>query len=273
LGDSVDIGVGTIRPGRGTSTSWDGGRPETPCSAARAPADLAADFPLSGPGHTGRVVPDGVQDEPFTVLVVCTGNICRSALAERLARAYLNEALGPDAGRVLVRSAGTQAVVGSGVHPDSALVLAGLGGDPAGFAARQLVDEMAVDADLTLALTRAHRRAVLNVAPRALSRTFTLREAAELVHLLNPVDEPVGNTFAERCRALVRAMAAARSKRPSESSDDIADPIGRPVEFHEQVGEEIASTLLPLLGRLVSLRDPAGPVMLSVADCDAYLGQ
>ena len=37
-------------------------------------------------------------DPVFTVLFVCTGNICRSALAERLGRAYLDEALGDEAG-------------------------------------------------------------------------------------------------------------------------------------------------------------------------------
>ena len=207
------------------------------------------------------------------VLIVCTGNICRSALAERLARAYLDEALGDDASAIQIRSAGTQAVVGSGVHPDSALVLTGLGGDPAGFAARQLVDDMAVAADLTLTMTRTHRRLVLAAAPRALSRTFTLREAADLVRLVGDVEQPADGTFAERCRSLVKAMAAARSRRASDAADDIADPIGRPLEFHEQVGEEIAGALLPLLGRLVSLWDDGGRSAFSLAGSGSPSGQ
>ncbi|MGY1856600.1 arsenate reductase/protein-tyrosine-phosphatase family protein [Modestobacter sp. SYSU DS0290] len=200
------------------------------------------------------------SDAVFSVLFVCTGNICRSALAERLARAYLTEALGDGAAAVSVASAGTQAVVGSGVHPDSALVLAGLGGDPTGFTARQLRDDMAAGADLVLTLTRTHRRAALQLAPRALSRTFTLREAADLAELVDPDVELPGDTHAERCRALVTALAAARSRRSSSDRDDIADPIGRPLEFHQQVGEEIAQALLPLLARLVSLRDGAATV-------------
>ena len=42
----------------------------------------------------------------FRILVVCTGNVCRSALAERLLRARLEAALGDSAGQVHVASAG-----------------------------------------------------------------------------------------------------------------------------------------------------------------------
>ena len=197
-------------------------------------------------------------DPVFTVLFVCTGNICRSALAERLARAYLDDALGDDARMVRVHSAGTQAVVGAGVHPDSALVLAGFGGDPAGFAARQLDERVANDADLALALTRTHRRDALKLAPRGLNRTFTLKEAADLVALVDPATELAGDGLAERGRSLVKAMAAARSRRSSTKADDIADPIGQPLEVHQQVGEAISGALLPLLARIVAVRTPDG---------------
>jgi protein-tyrosine-phosphatase len=191
----------------------------------------------------------------FTVMFVCTGNVCRSALAERLARAYLDEVLGSDSAAIAVRSAGTRAVPGAGVHPATALVLAGLGGDPAGHVARRLVDEMAIGADLTLALSRGHRRAVLKAAPRALARTFTLREAADLVSFL-PTDLALpGDTFADRCRALVEHMAAARSRRSADAHDDVPDPIAEPLEVHQQVGELIVESLVPLLDRLASARE------------------
>ncbi len=187
------------------------------------------------------------------MLLVCTGNVCRSALAERLGRAYLDDALGERAAEVHLVSAGVGAVVGSGMHPDSALVLRGLGGDPDGFRARQLVDDMAIDADLTLTMTRAHRREVLKVAPRALSRTFTLREAADLLQLVgNDVEFP-GENLAERARALVRVMGTARSRRQSRfEDDDIPDPIGQPLEVHQEVGEAVAAALVVVLDRIIA---------------------
>jgi protein-tyrosine phosphatase len=190
---------------------------------------------------------------------VCTGNICRSALAERLGRAYLDDALGDDASTVRLVSAGTQAVVGSAMHPDSALVLAGFGGSPDGFAARQLADGLIMEADLVLAMTRGHRRDVLTLAPRALARTFTLREAAHLVHILGDDVELPGETLLERGRALVKEMAIARSRRESGGGDDVADPINRPVEAHQEAGDAIAEALIPVLDRLASLAEGAEP--------------
>jgi protein-tyrosine phosphatase len=195
--------------------------------------------------------------------VVCTGNVCRSPLAERLGRAHLGRLLGEDAGLLRIESAGTRAVVGAQMHPDSAEVLGRLGGDLTGFQARQLTDGMAVRADLTLTLTREHRHQVLARAPRALSRTFTLLEAAALLQLVDPCDAALGATPAERFRALTNALATARSVRPSRSDDDILDPIGLPAEIHAQVGQVVADGLVPVLDRITAALTPvpARPVV------------
>lgn len=200
------------------------------------------------------VYPQHTDGPPFTVLLVCTGNICRSALAERLGRAYLAQHLGPDAGAVRLMSAGTRAVVGSTMHPDSALVLRGFGAEAGDFRARQLIEAFPAKADLTLTMTRDHRREVLRMAPRALSRTFTLREAAQLQGLVGDGSDPPGSGLGKRATGFVAELAAARSQRAADVRDDVPDPIGRPIEVHEEVGHLIVEALLPLLDRIAAPR-------------------
>ena len=190
----------------------------------------------------------------FTILLVCTGNICRSALAERLGRAYLDEVLGNAAGEIRLVSAGTQAVVGSAMHPHSALVLAGFGAQAGDFTAQQLTDALPAQADLILAMTRAHRRDVLASAPRGLTRTFTLREASALLDLVTDDVALGGESLPERARLLVAALASARSRRHGGDDEDVPDPIGGPLEAHQEAGDLIAGALLPLLRRIVDLR-------------------
>jgi protein-tyrosine-phosphatase len=203
-------------------------------------------------------------EQPFTVLLVCTGNICRSPLAERLGRAYLAERLGERAGTFRLISAGTGAVVDSAMHPGSALVLQGYGAQAGDFRARQFVEAMAHDADLVLTMARRHRQEVLERAPRTLQRTFTLREAADLLGMLDDDFEPDGETPAEQARGLVQALARARSRRKAGEADDVPDPIRGPIEAHEEAGELIVAALLPLLRRLAQLVPVGSPGSVGV---------
>jgi protein-tyrosine phosphatase len=190
----------------------------------------------------------GPPSAALTILFVCTGNICRSAFAERLGRGYLDAVLDGDGASIRLSSAGTRAVVGSAMHADTALVLRGFGGDPGSFTASQLDAESILAADLVLTMTRAHRSAVLDLEPRALARTFTLCEASELLSELATAagqDDAVVDLD-----GLARHLADARRGRPGSDADDVPDPIGRSPEFHEEVGERIAAALLPLLARL-----------------------
>lgn len=201
-----------------------------------------------------------LPDAPFRILFVCTGNICRSAAAERLTRLHLENALGGGAGGVQVASAGTRAVVGAPVHPDTADVVRALGGDVEGFTARQLHRTMLSEADLVLTMTTEHRTAAVGLEPRALSRTFTLREAADLVGLVADAPAAADRPAEDRSRSLARRMAAARSRRARGAADDITDPINRPAEIHREVAEAVSACLRPVLRAVVAdLRDRGVP--------------
>jgi protein-tyrosine phosphatase len=164
------------------------------------------------------------------VLFVCTGNICRSPTAERLALAYATRCQIPD---FRASSAGTRAVIAHGIHSDAALVLEKLGGDVSNFAARQLTPTIASAADLVLTMTNAHRDVVLELAPHQLHRTFTLSEAARL---------------ASECKARnVADLAELRPHLATRESTDIPDPIGQSEDYFATVGSRIADLLPPIL--------------------------
>src|SRR4029453_8342341 len=112
-----------------------------------------------------------MSQESFSILAVCTGNVCRSPAVERL----LASRLGPT---VSVTSAGTHALVGHSIAEPMAALLRGGGLEPDGFEARRLSERMLKEADLVLAMTRAQRGLVVDLWPPAVRRAFTLREFA-----------------------------------------------------------------------------------------------
>lgn len=183
------------------------------------------------------------------LLFVCTGNLCRSPLAERLAVARVRAALPDEWAHVQCGSAGLAAPHGQAMHPHSAAALIGLGGDPDGFRSRAFLPQMADDADLVLTMTRVQRKAVLERTPRGLRRTFTLREAADLVKRADVVAGELG-PLAGRATALAERLHAGRSHRRSDGRDDIADPIGGSATEHEAAAQAVAGALRPLLAVL-----------------------
>lgn len=161
-------------------------------------------------------------------------------MGERLTRAYAEDAGLPG---LTASSAGTHAAVGRGMEPSAARVLEGLGGDPIGFRARQLRGSMAEEADAVLVMEASHRDAVLRESPRALSRTFLLGEAAFLLPGVSS-PAPVG------VPADLLATMHGRRGRPGLVGLDVDDPIGRPPEVHQRVGDTIAAALIPVLEAL-----------------------
>lgn len=119
------------------------------------------------------------------------------------------------------------------IHHSAANALERLGGDVSDFAAQQLTPRVASSADLVLTMTRAHRDAVLELAPRQLHRTFTLREAARIVSECNAGD--------------IADLAALRPRSAANEPNDIPDPIGQNEEVFARVSAEIADLLPPIL--------------------------
>jgi protein-tyrosine phosphatase len=194
------------------------------------------------------------EEAPFTILVVCTGNICRSPVAERLLRAQ-SDALGLP---VLVHSAGTQSMVGHDMTPEAAHLAAHYGADPANHASKQLTEQLITDADLILTATREHRSKVVSLYPRAARYTYTLNQFARLlpaavestssvdpIPLVEPVETPRPD-LATQLRALVAEVAATRGfspPPPHPDDDDIEDPYRQSTAVYARVGTILNATV------------------------------
>lgn len=184
----------------------------------------------------------------YRVLVVCTGNICRSAVAERLIRG-----MAPD-GVVTAASAGTHARIGEPIHPYSEQALQALGGDPQGFAARQVTAEMVDEADVVLTATRQHRAAVVGLLPKAVRKTFTLLEFGALAELVE----------VDRGQALLDEVCAVRGmlQAPGDALD-LPDPYGGPRSMHDAITARIRAALERPIGILAG-NHLGGPLRTSV---------
>lgn len=178
------------------------------------------------------------------VLTVCTGNICRSPLAEQLLRLRLAPL------PVRVRSAGTYHLEDEPMTPE-AVRLAAERGVPAEESARHrshhLVERDLVSPDLILTMTRVHRRAVVELAPSRVGSTFTVREFARLASAV-PDDElraaadSAGDDDQDRVRAAALGVAAYRGivEPPADpADDDVIDPFRQSWETYENSAAQL----------------------------------
>ena len=119
------------------------------------------------------------------------------------------------------------------MDPEAAGHLEAYGASADGFVARQLSTSMVQESDLVLTATKAIRSRVLEDAPAALRRTFTVLEFAALLDVVADDGDPV---------ALVRAAADERSRAALEDYD-ISDPFRRGSEAHAAAAEQMAAAV------------------------------
>jgi len=166
-------------------------------------------------GNSFQVLRAGVVSEQnlrrlasFMVLFVCTGNTCRSPMAEAICRKLLADKLGckpdelEDRG-VIVESAGISAMMGGRPSPEALDVMTQMGLDLSAHESQPLTPQLVRRADLIWTMTRSHRQAILSQWPEVASRAALLTAAGS----------------------------------------DVADPIGGPAEYYRRCAEQIESEL------------------------------
>lgn len=179
------------------------------------------------------------------ILAVCTANVCRSPVVERLLRRDLADH-GVDA---IVSSAGTHGGR-LDVHAHTVDAGAAIGLDLTGHTSRAVDRRILVDdgADLILTMEREHLRHLVSLDPSVWPRAFTLREAVRRGSQLGPVGA-TGSFDAWR-RQLADGRRAADLVRP-DPADDLSDPYGGPAAGHRDMVAE-AAQLTTILARLLT---------------------
>lgn len=188
--------------------------------------------------------------------MVCTGNICRSAYAERLLQHQLDE-IAP--GAFVIRSAGTQAMVGHPVEPSAAERLIRRNASDIAFSARQLNETTLAGVDFVLAMAEEHRTAVVAMSPKMLKRSYTIREFAAILEAIQGdknIDLPRGNSAEARTERWTKLRAKAVLKRHEARAHldgklDIDDPYRRGDAAFDAMVVELA----PLLERITRFED------------------
>ncbi|MFP4354755.1 MAG: L-threonylcarbamoyladenylate synthase [Phycisphaerae bacterium] len=142
---------------------------------------------------------------------VCTGNTCRSPMAEGLARKMLAEKLGVRPGQLAKRkieviSAGAMAFDGASATEEAVRAAGALGADIANHRSRMLTSELIHSADLVFCMTRDHLAQATGLAPNATDTILLL-----------------------------------------DRDRDIADPIGAPQQVYQQTAEQIRDALGSLM--------------------------
>jgi protein-tyrosine phosphatase len=149
------------------------------------------------------------------ILLVCTGNICRSPIAEGLLRAALDRRGGEVP---LVASAGTIARDGAPATAEAVRAAAELGVDISSHSARRLRPDDIRAADLVVGMAGEHRDEVVELVPDAAGKTFTMKS------LVARLDGEHG--------------APANSEPAIDA--DVTDPLGLPIEAYRAVARELA---------------------------------
>ncbi len=190
---------------------------------------------------------DSRPDPMAQILLVCTGNICRSPMAEGLLRSALERRLGDGAPRVA--SAGTIACDGARAMPEAVEAAAELGVDISAHSARRLRGEHIRDAVLIVGMAAEHREDVQALVPEAEARTFTLKELVRVLEATGP--RPVDATRDDGF--LAPAVADAHRRRagsPANPEDDVMDPLGLSLRVYRAVASEVGDLCERVAGGL-----------------------
>ena len=127
-----------------------------------------------------------------SILTVCTGNICRSPMAEGIIRNLLGASR-----PVLISSAGTHALAGNPATEFAVIAAFERGVDISGHRARKLSHGLILDSDIILCMEPSHAEWVISVEPSSGNRVYNLADFSGNSRKLKTIADPYGCSLRE----------------------------------------------------------------------------
>lgn len=208
------------------------------------------------------------------ILFVCSGNTCRSPMAEVLLRNKLAGHSAEWAKDTVVASAGVSAFLGGPASENAIAAMKNQHLDLSEHQSKLLEASDIINADLVITMTRTHKKAVLALVPQALSKVYTLAELAALT-----VAEPEqADSYRAEVREAARAMMELKSLKQIEELEARRDALRAELikveaelrrntgQFMSEIGANLKQ-LNQLLGNPPDIADPFGGDLAEYEEC------
>ena len=159
-----------------------------------------------------------------TILFVCTGNTCRSAMAEGIFKKMLIESAEVD-NRFNIISAGISALRGISPTPEAIKVMAEQDIDISRHKATRVQEDLVKKADLILVMSNTHKDHIITKFTFAQDKIHLIKEFAQIGEFI--------------------------SIQKNSENYEIVDPLGRTIEFYRIVAKELKENLEKILDKIL----------------------
>ncbi|TKJ16565.1 protein-tyrosine-phosphatase [Candidatus Woesearchaeota archaeon B3_Woes] len=159
-----------------------------------------------------------------TILFICTGNTCRSAMAEGIFKKMLKERTEDDT-RFNIISAGIFALQGMRPTSEAIKVMVEQGVDISRQIATQVQEDLVKKADIILVMSNTHKDYIRTKFTFAQDKIYLIKEFAQIGEF--------------------------KSIQKTNENYEIVDPLGRPIEFYRIVARELKENLEKILDKIL----------------------